>query len=110
MLPLLCRRLLLAAGYQLAKSPMCTGARPVGTVGTAKGAGTLSRLWNTRELRKAMMDHARGPVAYANMTCCPRACFHHCRLLGFVEDTRSYLIRIDIFDWLWGCRVSDPDT
>ena len=29
----------------------------------------LSRLWNTSELRKATMLHARGPVAYANMTC-----------------------------------------
>lgn len=36
------------------------------------GAGygtTLSKLWNTMELRKATMLQARGPVAYANMTC-----------------------------------------
>lgn len=30
---------------------------------------TLSRLWNTREFLKATTDQARGPAAYAKVTC-----------------------------------------
>lgn len=30
---------------------------------------TLSRLWKTREFLKATTDHAKGPAAYAKVTC-----------------------------------------